>query len=80
MCNYCNEALVQRSDDYEDVIRERFKIYRAVNDRLRKLYTRMGVYHAIDGMRSEDQVGRAIRRLLENEIFESSTAGRIAAD
>jgi len=80
VCDYCNEALVQRSDDHEDVIRERFKVYRAVNDRLRKLYTRMGVYHAIDGMRSKDQVTYDIRRLLENEIFESSIAGKTAAD
>ena len=80
VCDYCNEALVQRSDDHEDVIRERFKVYRAVNDRLRKLYTRMGVYHAIDGMRSKDQVTYNIRRLLENEIFESSIAGKTAAD
>jgi len=80
VCDYCNEALVERSDDHEDVIRERFKVYRAVNDRLRKLYTRMGVYHAIDGMRSKDQVTYNIRRLLENEIFESSIAGKTAAD
>jgi adenylate kinase len=79
-CDYCNEALVQRSDDHEDVIRERFKVYRAVNDRLRKLYTRMGVYHAIDGMRPAEQVARDIRRLLEKEVFEASIAGRIAAD
>jgi hypothetical protein len=40
----------------------------------------MGVYHAIDGMRSKDQVTYDVRRLLENEIFESSIAGKTAAD
>jgi adenylate kinase len=80
VCDYCNNSLVQRSDDNEQVIRERFKVYRAMNDRLRKLYTRMGVYHAIDGMRPEEQIARDIRQLLEREIFELSIAGRIAAD
>ena len=80
VCDNCGESLIQRSDDNEDVIRERFKVYRAMNDRLRKLYTRMGVYHAIDGMRPEEEVARDIRELLEREIFELPKTGRIAAD
>jgi adenylate kinase len=80
VCDYCGESLIQRSDDDEDVIRERFKVYRATNERLRKLYTRMGVYHAVDGMRPEEEVARDIRQLLEREIFESTMTGKVAAD
>jgi adenylate kinase len=80
VCDHCNEYLIQRSDDHEDVIRERFKAYQATSERLTRLYKRMGVYHAIDGMRPADEVSSDIQLLLKNEIVESPWAGRVAAD
>jgi adenylate kinase family enzyme len=70
-------ALIQRSDDHEDVIRERFKTYEAMSGRLTKLYKRMGVCHAIDGMRAAEAISCDIRRLLEHEIFESLRRGEL---
>jgi adenylate kinase len=76
----CNETLMQRSDDHEDVIRERFKAYEAMSERLTKLYKRMGIYHVVDGMRPADEVASEIWQLLEYEIIEVPLAGRVAAD
>lgn len=78
-CDSCGQALMQRADDHEDVIRERFKAYQDVTERLTSLYQRMHVYHRVDGMRSREEVGRDIRRLLEHEIFESPSAAKVAA-
>jgi adenylate kinase len=59
---------MQRSDDREDVIRERFKIYQRLAVPLQRLYRRQGVYHQIDGLRPKDHVKRNIRRLLARVI------------
>jgi adenylate kinase len=80
VCDYCNETLIQRSDDHEDVIRERFKAYQAMDERLTKLYKRMGVYHAVDGMRHADEIAADIRQLLEQELIGVPLAARMAAD
>jgi adenylate kinase len=80
VCDHCSQSLVQRSDDHEDVIRERFKAYHAMTERLRRLYKLMGVYHAVDGLRPADEVSSDIRQVLEHEIFELPSAGRVAAD
>ena len=64
-CDHCGSVLVQRSDDREDVIRERFATYRALTKPLTELYQHWGVYHHVDGMQTQDGVSRDIRRLLE---------------
>jgi adenylate kinase len=80
VCDHCSGKLVQRSDDTEDVIRERFKAYQDVTERLTDLYQRMQIYHSVDGMRPPDDVGSDIRRLLEHEMFSMTSASRVAAD
>ena len=68
LCDQCNEPLIHRSDDCEDVIRERFRTYTDWTRPLTGLYRRMGIYHQVDGMRRPDQVAGDIRRVLEQEI------------
>lgn len=79
-CDQCGAKLIQRSDDHEEVIRERFKAYHEMTETLTFLYQRMGVYHGIDGMRLPDDVGRDIRKVLEHELAARPSAGRVAAD
>ena len=67
-CDVCDTALMQRSDDREDVIRQRFEIYQRLAGPLQKLYRRQGVYHQIDGLPPRDRVKRNIRRLLARLI------------
>ena len=66
-CNDCGEVLMQRSDDREDVLRERFNTYRHVTKPLTDFYQQAGDYHRIDGMQTPDRVARDIRQLLERE-------------
>jgi adenylate kinase len=77
-CDVCDTALMQRSDDREDVIRERFKIYQRLAVPLQRLYRRQGVYHQIDGLRSRDHVNRNIRRLLARVIQPSQVIFGVA--
>jgi len=72
ICNACGGVLMQRSDDREEVIRERFKIYRDITKPLTEFYRQAGVYHRIDGMQVPDQVARDIRQVLEKEIVPAS--------
>ena len=66
---HCGDLLMQRSDDREEVTRERFKAYHAVTEPLTKFYQRMGIYHRVDGMRPADRVSKDIRQLLEEKIW-----------
>ncbi len=68
VCDRCGNALVQRSDDHEDVIRARFETYRAATKPLTELYRHWGVYRKVEGMQDADAVARDIERLLENEV------------
>lgn len=71
-CDHCASVLVQRSDDREDVIRERFETYRALTKPLTDLYQHWGLYHRVDGMQPREVVAGAIRRLLEKEVLQIS--------
>lgn len=72
VCDHCGSVLVQRSDDREDVIRERFETYRALTKPLTDLYQHWAVYRRVDGMQPRDGVTGAIRRLLEKEVLQIS--------
>ena len=80
VCDHCKGALIQRSDDREDVIRERFKAYQEMTAKVSRLYQRMYVYHGVDGMRPPDQVANDIRQVIEEQIYGLSATARVAAD
>jgi len=64
-CDSCGGPLGKRSDDNEDVIRSRFAAYRRQTLPLADLYQELQVYHAVDGMRTSDEVARAIAVTIE---------------
>jgi adenylate kinase len=72
LCDHCGSVLVQRSDDREDVIRERFETYRVLTKPLTDLYQQWGVYNQVDGMQPRDVVAGAVRRLLDKEVLQIS--------
>jgi adenylate kinase len=78
VCDRCNARLIQRFDDREDVIRERFKAYTGCTRPLTGFYRRMGIYHQVDGMGSAAQVAQDIRSVLEREIRIAARANSIA--
>jgi len=67
LCDRCELALVRRSDDREDLILERFRIYREETFPLVEHYRRTGCYHKVDGLRPIADVSHEIRKIVEFE-------------
>lgn len=56
ICDLCGGGLVQRSDDTEEVIRDRMRTYTAQTEPLVEYYQSRNVYHQVDGLGPIDQV------------------------
>jgi adenylate kinase len=56
VCDTCGGELVHRSDDREEVVRERLNNYRAQTEPLVDFYKSLDVYHQVNGMNPIDQV------------------------
>jgi adenylate kinase len=63
-CDACGEALVQRDDDREDVIRERLRVYREVTAPLAAYFRNRGLLQTVPAEGSVDGVTEAIAQLL----------------
>jgi adenylate kinase len=66
-CDRCGSALVQRSDDNESIIRERFRTFNYQTYPLRDYFTQLGVYSRVNGMRPSDEVTLDILTVLDIE-------------
>jgi adenylate kinase len=67
VCDRCGGRLIRRSDDREDLIRERFKTYQEETYPLIEFYRNLGVFHHVDGLRPIAEVTRDILDILETE-------------
>jgi adenylate kinase len=67
VCDFCGKSLVQRSDDREDLILERFRTYREETYPLVQFYQDLGVYHLVDGMKPIDEVTNEILDILDQK-------------
>jgi adenylate kinase len=65
VCNFCGKELFRRSDDREDLIRERFKTYQEETYPLVQFYKDMGVYHHVEGMRLIKDITREILAIID---------------
>jgi adenylate kinase len=65
VCNFCGKQLFRRSDDREELIRERFKTYREETQPLVEFYKDKGVYHHVEGMRLIRDITREILGILD---------------
>ena len=65
VCDRCGDGLVQRSDDREDLIQERFKTYDGETLPLVKFYESQGVYHQVNGMRPIGEVTKEILTIVD---------------
>lgn len=59
-CAKCGGALVQRSDDDLDVIRERLRVYARDTQSIVEFYRRRPTFRSVDGDQTEDQVAADI--------------------
>jgi adenylate kinase len=64
-CNFCGKELFRRSDDREDLIRERFKTYQEETQPLIEFYKKKGVYHHVEGMRLVKDITREILGIID---------------
>jgi adenylate kinase len=60
LCDSCGGELYQRDDDKEDVIEARLKVYENETAPLIDYYKNKGLYHAIEGIGSVDEISAAI--------------------
>jgi len=67
LCDACDRALVQRSDDREELIMERFRIYREETFPLVEHYRKTGCYHKVDGLRPIAEVTQDIGKIVDCE-------------
>ena len=67
-CAACGGELVQRSDDREDVVRERLRVYREQTSALVEFYAGRPTFHRIDGDRQHDVVAVAVANAGESSF------------
>jgi adenylate kinase len=64
-CDACNSELIQRSDDKENVVKDRLNIYEKQTRPLIDYYKKTGLFVNIDGLRSEAEVFEEIKKHIE---------------
>jgi adenylate kinase len=65
VCDVCGWTLFHRSDDREDLVRERFRTYKEETYPLVQYYQQLGVYHQVDGMRPIQEVTKEILSIVD---------------
>lgn len=67
-CATCGGELVQRSDDREDVVRERLRVYHDRTAPLVEFYQGRGQFCSLDGSQSPDLVARAVSESVDTAV------------
>jgi adenylate kinase len=68
VCDVCGWSLFHRSDDREDLVRERFRTYKEETEPLVKYYQNQGVYHRVNGPRPIQEVTKEILSLVDDVV------------
>ncbi|MDR2811723.1 MAG: adenylate kinase [Endomicrobium sp.] len=64
-CAACNGELIQRSDDKENVVKDRLEVYEKQTRPLIDYYKKTGLLVNIDGLKSESEVFEEIKKYIE---------------
>jgi adenylate kinase family enzyme len=67
-CRRCGGEMVHRADDDEQVVLERFKVYRRETRPLEEFYRTRSTFRAIDGAQPVDKVTLALGRAVESAL------------
>ena len=70
VCGRCGGALVQRSDDREEVVRERLAVYERSTAPLVDFYRDRATFSPIDGARAPDVVAVAVAAAVNGAVLE----------
>jgi len=64
-CTVDGARLEQREDDKPETVKKRLQAYREQTAPLKDFYQKRGRYRAVDGLGSEDEVWRRVRKVIE---------------
>lgn len=67
-CDQCGHPLIQRSDEKEAVVKERFEVYHQQSKPLIKHYQNKGLLQTINGEPLPDEVYRQVREIVKKFI------------
>ena len=73
VCDVCGWSLFHRSDDREDLVRERFRTYKEETSPLIEFYKKRGRYHRVDGMRPIEEVTKEIVSIVDGDKTNSNS-------
>jgi adenylate kinase len=65
VCDKCGGELVQRSDDKEDTVKNRLKVYQEQTQPLLNYYEQQGNLTTLDGNRDSEEVFKDVKAILE---------------
>jgi adenylate kinase len=72
ICDQCGSELVQRDDDREEAMLERFRVYREVTEPLVEYYRKQGILYVVDGEKPIDEVTTCILTEVERLGYRKS--------
>ena len=67
-CGTCGGELVQRSDDREDIVRERLRVYHEQTAPLVDFYSARPTFSSLDGSQLPDLVASAVREAVDSAV------------
>ncbi len=66
ICDKCGTELSRRKDDYEDVIRERLRVYDEKTQPVVDYYENSGAYFEVDGNKSPEEVFNEVGKIVRS--------------
>jgi adenylate kinase len=79
-CGRCGGALVQRSDDREEVVRERLRVYARNTRPLLEFYGKRLTFRAVDGARAPEAVAAALAAAIDGAAGVTASAQHSARE
>jgi len=78
VCDRCNGELYQRSDDTEEVVKSRLKVYHELTAPLIGYYGKQGKLHTVDGSQEKERVTAKLTKLFSQPVQEDKVgAGNV---
>jgi adenylate kinase len=78
-CDECGGALHHRSDDNEDTIDRRLRVYETLTQPLTSRYREKGILHSIDGLGEIDEIRKRIKSALRGQRSKRLDLGQAMA-
>jgi adenylate kinase len=67
ICDQCGTALTQRSDDQEEIVRQRLAVYHQATANVLDFYKQLGLLHVVSGVGPVPEVFATLQQALKSE-------------